>query len=151
MPKIAYSIVKVDGLKKSAKRGLVFLIGEERFNGKQAFDNLPERIERDLRARFDFWIDGGVKDEYFHGWPNLDDYKLCFSFRWREGKVRNRLYGFLCNPKQQQAHFRLCVLVFHASKKEETDFTILDALNALRVNNDVLAAIKIYLASEEKS
>lgn len=150
MPRINYAISKVDQLKKSTKRAVVFLLGEEDFNGRTVFDNLPLGIERDLRNRFDYWIDNGINDKYFHGWPNLENYKLCFSFRWRDGKIRNRLYGFLCNPKALEPSFRMCVLVYHASKTDETDFTILDKLNMLRNRPEVLAAIRTYLDAEEK-
>lgn len=82
------------------RRGLAFLISESEMNisAKGVFDKLSLNRERQVRSRFDYWLDGGTNDKWFHGWPNNPIYKDCFVFKWRESNQHHRFYGFLCNP-----------------------------------------------------
>jgi hypothetical protein len=145
MPKAICSIARIGGLRNSSRRAIVFLLCNGGFNGKTAFDKLPQARNREVRNRFDHWIDGNVFPKYFHGW-DVPKYRECFSFRWKDKRVHQRLYGFICNPKRDDQRFELCVLVFHTSKtSEDTDFTILDEINRLRLDASVLAAIQNYL------
>jgi hypothetical protein len=91
----------------------------------------------------DYWLQG--KDDAskrFHGFTEAG-YRLCFTFKWRENRLENRFYGFLCNPKPDtERGFRLCVLMYHAAKIEwKTDHAILDRVNAYRDDIRVTQAI----------
>ncbi len=145
MPKAICSIAQISGLKTSGRRAVVFLVCNGGFNGKVVFDKLPQARDREVRNRFDHWIDGQVFTKYFHGWNN-SKYKYCFCFKWKDKRVHQRLYGFICNPKRDDQRFELCVLVFHTAKTtEDTDFTILDEINRLRLDVSVIAAIQRYV------
>ena len=127
------------------RRAIGFLESPEdaSLDAGSVFDALGESKSRIVRTRFDYWAGGGDNmPSYFHGW-NEAPYRGCFCFKWKEKRQRQRLYGFLCNPRPiSQAGFRLCVLVYHDVKtQEETDFTILGRLNALRVHPAVKRAI----------
>jgi len=127
-----YRVVKIAGLQNSTRRAIALMDGDS-CEANAAFLGLSGNHERNVRSRFDAWIDGQRNDNLFHGWPNLPDYKECWSFRWRESKVRCRLYGFLCNPRKSDPSFRVCVLTGYDRKTTEaTDFTILDVANRLR-------------------
>ncbi len=138
-----YTVVPVGGLKPSQKRGLAFLCSDTdgTVNARDVFGGLAEKREWELRSRFDYWIDGGTNNRWFHGW-DAPKYRLCFVFKWKDRKPQ-RIYGFLCHPTpNRQPRFELCVLVLHAQKTErETDTAELDRVNALRVDSDVLVAI----------
>ena len=113
----------------------------------RVFNGLREDQKRNVRSRIDHWIAGGIHDRYFHGWPDYPQYKECFAFKWRKGRVGHRLYGFLCHPSPRtNERFQLCVLVYHAAKtQEQTDFSKLARINGLRDNPQVIRAIaKIY-------
>src|SRR5271170_130428 len=110
MPKGSCFIAKIAGLKISARRAVVFLVRNGEVNGKSIFDGLPANRDREVRNRFDHWIDGNnAPAKYFHGWDNAK-YDRCFCFKWKESGVHQRLYGFLCNPKRDNPRFQLCVL-----------------------------------------
>ncbi|HEV1285561.1 MAG TPA: hypothetical protein VNU44_09625 [Bryobacteraceae bacterium] len=34
-----------------------------------AFSSLSDKNDRDVRSRFDYWIDGGINDNYFQAGP----------------------------------------------------------------------------------
>jgi hypothetical protein len=127
------------------RRGIGFLedAGDETLDAGATFDGLAGNTERKVRSEMDYWLQGGVHDEWFHGWPNLPEYKQCFSFRWKERRLANRLYGFLCHPMpQSNPRFELCVLIYHDVKHEtETDFTILDNVNTFRESDGATRAI----------
>lgn len=97
----------------------------------------------ELQVRFDYWIDGGVRDNYFHGWPNLPKYKHCFGFKWKDRCQCHRMYGFLIHPTpQRNPRFEVCVLVSDVVKNEwETDFSELDRIVSLRNDRAVQIAI----------
>lgn len=145
MPKGTCSIARIDGLKTSSRRAIVFLIRNRGLNGKSAFDKLSSARDIEVRNRFDHWIDGNTCDKYFHGWRD-PNYRHCFCFRWKEKRVHQRFYGFTSNPKPDDKRFELCILVSHTAKTtEDTDLTILDEINRLRSDPDVTAAIQRYL------
>jgi hypothetical protein len=144
MPTGRYSIAEVTGLKISARRALVFLVCNGECDARAAFDKLVPSHARLVRERFDHWIDGGIHTKYHHGWDEAE-YRQCYCFRWKDGRVNQRLYGFKCNPNRDDTRFQLSVLVFYATKAENTDFTILDRINRLRSDPNVLAAIRRYL------
>lgn len=133
------------GFRTSSQRALGFLESPDDpdLNARSIFDGLRENQKRIVRTRIDHWIDGGKHDRYFHGWPNRARYKGCFVFKWKKGRVRHRLYGFLCHPiPHSNRAFQLCVLVNHAAKtQEETDFSILDRIERLHHNPQVIGAI----------
>jgi hypothetical protein len=113
------------------RRGVGFLIGEHRsINAKYVFDSMAINAEQIFRARFDYWIDGAygsVYKKYFHGWKE-PEYRECFVFKYQ----KDRLYGFLCNPRNDP-RWQLCVLVAHASKTEfETDDEDLNKVNSIK-------------------
>src|ERR1035441_7244325 len=136
MPKAVYSIARIDGLKTSTSRAIVFLACNGGLSGKITFEKLPHARDREVRNRFDHWIDGNPFPKYYHGWDN-PNYKHCFCFKWKQQLVHQRLYGFICNPKRDNQRFQLCVLVFHTAKTtEDTDSTILDEINRLRLDAD---------------
>jgi len=122
-------------------------------NGRSTFESLKRESERAVRTRFDWWISGDTpNDRWFHGWPNQPKYKECFTFKWKENRQHQRLYGFLHHPQPKtQPRFQICVLIFHEAKNEDqTDFSILDRINQFRQDSIVISAIK-KLFSEERS
>lgn len=125
------------------KRGVCFLISEnKRVTAKLNFDNLKKNIERLLRTRFDAWRDRQPdKPARYHGWNQSEfqgRYTHCFVFKAKS----NRFYGFLCNPKQSNRSYQVCVLVRHAIKKEhETDEIDLKQVEELRTTIAIQQAI----------
>ena len=123
-----YRFTKLEGQRTSKRRGVGFLeeIVDEgeasRLDAKEEFESLSEKKERDVRARIDYWIDGGPpNDRWFHGWPNDYEVRECFCFRWDDRREHHRLYGFLCNPQpKSNARFQLCVLTYHDVKNDES-------------------------------
>ena len=139
-----YEIELIDGQEITSRRGLVFLIseGDTFINAKSVFHELPKKKELEVRTRFDYWLDGGTNDRWFHGWPDIPDYKDCFVFKWKQKNQNHRLYGFLCNPSLKSPAFQLCVLVTDATKStEKTDKRILDYLTELKSNDAVIQEI----------
>lgn len=134
-------------------RGLAFLIcgKDKNINAKSKFDTLSEVREREVRTSFDAWLDGKNIESRFHGW-NEPDYKECFCFKWKEKRLRHRLYGFLCNPNFHSTNFRLCVLAIHVTKiQHETDKTELDRLNALRTNEEIIKKTRVIFSGPQRS
>jgi hypothetical protein len=126
---------------------------DQTLNGQSQFEALKPVREREVRTRFDFWISGGRNPRLFHGWPDLTKYKECFTFKWRENRQHQRLYGFLHHPKpKSRPRFQLCVLVYFDTKNEdETDFSILNDLNQLRKDSFVIAAISKEFPEERST
>ena len=145
-----YAVVPINGLKPSERRGIIFLVrdDDDALNAAGTFDALEQKQKRAVLDRFDFWIDGGINDRYFHGWPNVPEYKQCFVFRWKHGRQNHRLYGFLCHPQPKvRPRFQICVLVSHATKNTwETDPGELDGANELRNKLEVIGVIKAFFA-----
>src|ERR1035441_4166850 len=141
-----YEIVLIDGLKQSTRRGIVFLRqkGNEELNASDVCAGLSVKLFRTVRSRFDYWIDGGICDDYFHGFPNNQKYKLCLVFKWKVARQCQRMYGFLRHPlAHSNAAFQLCVLCSHATKNQwETDPDELGVALRLSSEPDALVAIK---------
>jgi hypothetical protein len=137
-----YEVIKIEGLRYTGRqRGVAFLIDKDdkTVDAEAVYDKLGEKKRGDMLGRFDHWMDGNTYDHYYHGWPNDPSDKHCYSFRWREGKVRHRFYGFL----QKTNNFLACVLVSHGSKTEEhTNPTQLNRAEELRATMDVMRALR---------
>src|SRR5271154_5666126 len=148
---MAYLIKAIGGLAMSPRRSIVFLISDEHdLNAASTFDSMNDatgkrsKQQRTVLARFDFWINGGVKDNWFHGWPNDRKYANCFTFKWSYRNVNQRLYGYLCNPlRKTNPRFQLCVLHSHCEKMQwNTEPGFLDLAVKLSATADVLKAIR---------
>ncbi len=149
----SYKIVIIDGLRQSARRGVALLAcdDDEDINAATVFlamlaDSSKVNRVRELRTRFDHWIEGvQAHDRWFHGFRSHPGYEDCFVFKWRDKKICQRLYGFLCHPLPiANQRFQLCVLTNHAKKAQwETDISELNKANTLRVDPRVWAAIKM--------
>ena len=139
-----YIVTRIELLKMSARRGVVFLCCQEdnEIDAAVVFAGLDDKKDRDLRSRFEHWIDGGTNNKWFHGF-NEEGYRECFVFKWKAKRQHHRLYGFLCHPMPRtNRRFQLCVLVSHAKKNQrETNKTELDGVKALRSDSSVYAAI----------
>jgi hypothetical protein len=151
-----YSVTLIKGVPSTTRRGIAFLesSADGDVNAKEVFDKLKEKIGRDLRSRFGYWLDGNTCDKYFHGRPGDKDHKHCFVFKWKEAGTYHRLYGFLFNPKPStDPAFQVCILVSHARKNtEETDTTVLNAVSALSAKEEVINAVRAVFpdGSEEQ-
>ncbi len=140
-----YVVELVDGNPPTSRRGLAFLICKSNpdINAKSTFDELNINRQRQIRTRFQWWLDGKVNDKWFHGWPNEPSHKDCFVFKWKENRQNHRLYGFLCHPLTNNPRFQLCVLVSHASKNQlHTNPRELDGANKFKENEKVKKAIQ---------
>jgi len=148
-----YSVTLIKGVPSTTRRGIAFLesSADGDVNAKEVFDKLKEKIGRDLRGRFGYWLDGNTCDKYFHGWHDKD-HKHCFVFRWKEAGTYHRLYGFLCNPKPwTDPGFQVCILVSHARKNtEETDPSVLSAVSKLSAKEGVINAVRAEFPDGEE-
>jgi hypothetical protein len=146
---------KVDGLKASTRRAVAFLSSAEdsELDAWDTFEKLSANRRREVYTRFDHWIDGGIRDNYFHGWPNNSRHKHCFTFKWKEKAQHHRLYGFLVHPLPlENPSFLVCVLVSHARKNEfETDGRELDRAISLRDDARVVEAINECFPDSKRS
>lgn len=139
-----YSVETLVG-HKFTRRGLAFLVcaNDKNINGKTFFERLKPKREREVRSRFDYWLEGGINNHYFHGWPNNSNYKNCFVFKWKENRQNHRLYGSICNPILNDPGFQFCVLVSHATKNTwETDPNELDEVKELMRKDEVQKVIQ---------
>ena len=134
------SIEFIDG-HTIGRRGMAWLIikpPDKNITAKNYFENLPKNSRQNLHNRFDYWISGGKHDKYFHGWAEKE-YKDCFVFKFQD----IRLFGFLCNPRQLELNFRLCVLVSFSIKDAwEADKSEKDRMNELKDDRKILEALK---------
>ena len=126
--------------------------GESRIDAKDAFGSLSQKKDRELRTRIDYWLNFGIKDRWFHGWPNDHDVKECFCFKWDDKKQCHRLYGFRYHPQPKtNARFQICALAYHDVKNDEsTDRNLLLRLMALRNNANVRTAIGFVFPDEKR-
>ena len=139
-----WSVVPVKGIQPNPYRGIAFLLCAEevRVNGEIVYNKLKEKNQRNVLNRFDHWLGGNICDKYFHGWPNLEEYKECFVFKWKQAGANHRLYGFLCHPKPAARGFQACILVLHSQKTDQSDFSYLDYINELRTLPNVILAVR---------
>lgn len=110
-------------------RGIAFLISKDdkHVDAINVFDKLQGNNSYAVKTRFEAWLDHKKNDRWFHGWPNHPSYKDCFTFKWKDKREGQRLYGFLCKPSSRNPGYQLCVLVLHATKTErETETSELD-------------------------
>jgi hypothetical protein len=134
---MAYRFTVVPMLRQSNRRSIGFLECDEDsdLDAKDEFEALNLNKERDVRKKFDSWIDGIRNDNWYHGWPNDEQVKECWSFRWDDrGNKHNRFYGFLYNPlPKTNASFQVCVLTYHDVKNTwDTDRKLLTDSMLLR-------------------
>jgi hypothetical protein len=148
-----YTVKRVSGLRISERRAIAFLgcTTDASIDAEAAFQRLTKEREREVRNRFDYWIDGGIQDSYFHGWPNNPAYRKCFVFKWKEDRKCHRLYGFLIHPTPLSSPgFQVCVLASHATKtKWETDVQELSRAKAL--GDDPLAVAAVHREFPERA
>lgn len=109
-----------------------------------AFNRLDKASERFHLKSFDMWMDDHHRPKRYHGWNKTEHkgkYTRCFVFKnVSEGE---RLYGFLCRPKEPtDPQYEMCVLVLYAQKKTwNTDTSELDRAEAMRIDPYVQAAL----------
>jgi hypothetical protein len=131
----------IDGKQPNPYRGLAWLIitpPDKHIAAKSEFLKLKTKQQQDLRNRFDHWLDGNNRDNYFHGW-HQQEYRRCFVFKLN----RHRFFGFLCHPKKDDLPFTLCVLSSHSVKDGwEADKAEKDRMNYLYSNPSVIQALK---------
>ncbi|MFN2492571.1 MAG: hypothetical protein ABR501_06770 [Pyrinomonadaceae bacterium] len=139
-----FEVVKIPGLKETDK-GLAFLRCDTRndINAKTEFDRLKEKKKNDVRNRFDYWLNGFHFDRYFHGFPGHPQWHELYIFKWQQGRVQHRLYGFLLKPRLPDG-FQVCILVCYGSKPggDHHDPAKLALAEALRLNIDVTKEVK---------
>jgi hypothetical protein len=151
-PRMAiYRIETIAGLRQSQIRTVVLLSaeGDDDVDAAPTFSGLNEKRDRELRTRFDAWIDGVINDQWFHGFNRPED-RGCFVFKWKEKRLRHRLYGFLWHPcRNTNARLEICVLATHATKTtEETDPAQLAKARALRADYRVRMAISMIFPDD---
>lgn len=132
-----------------ARRGVAWLKHEtnKHLNAKTVFNHLPISHEMYLRASFDAWLDGKADlNSRYHGWSETK-YRNVQVFKWRENRVRHRLYGFKLHPGKEgqvpDGRFEMCVLAMHTTKNEAlADPWYKNQMNHLRDENLVSEAIR---------
>jgi len=148
-----YCIEHIEGLKRTEHRAVVVLVskGDDDVDAAETFEELEMRRERELRTRFETWIDGvHHNNQWFHGFDRAP-YRECFVFKWKEKRQHHRLYGFLCHPRPRtNKRFQVCVLTNHATKSQhETDPSELNKAESLRTNSYVRVALEMVFPDEE--
>jgi hypothetical protein len=144
---MAFSVHAIAGLKYDHyHRGVVFLRCDNnpQVNAEAVFNALKQNDQNRMRDKFESWMRGNNgPSEWFHGFDD-GGRKYCFVFKRKKGHTRYRYYGFLINPQPNtDPGYRLCVLTNHAQKNvEATDPSETNFADALRVNADVIAAVK---------
>jgi hypothetical protein len=120
--------------------GFIEELTRDELNAKRTYESLKPKNRSTVDSRFKHWLDGAVFQKYFHGFDGI--YGTCFTFKWEERHVPQRLYGFLCHPKPKtQPDFELCSLMYFDTKADKTSYTILGWINQLSVNPLVKAVI----------
>jgi hypothetical protein len=120
--------------------GFVQDVSGEEMDAHGTYQGLKPKIRLTVDSRFKHWLDRQVFQKYFHGFDGV--YSACFTFKWEERHVPQRLYGFICHPKPKtDPSFELCVLMYFDTKADKTNYTKLGWINQLRINSMVVAAI----------
>ena len=108
------------------RRGVAFLnIDDSRVTAKFEFDNLNLNLQRHFRKRFEAWQEGKIQNDWYHGWDKSEfsgRYIKCFVFEYKS--KGDRFYGFLCNPKEENPRYQLCVLINHKIKRQHKTQTV---------------------------
>ena len=148
-----FTVERVVGLKSSNHRAIAVLrsSSDGDIDAADTLENLSNKRRREVFERFDYWIDGGIRNNWFHGWSS-GDYRNCFVFKWKENKACHRLYGFLFHPQPSgNPSFQICVLASHANKKEwETDPRELNGILRFLADPRVRGAIKTAFPDSKK-
>lgn len=134
-------------------RGISFLMSpdDRHVDASEAYEDLSQNGGFAVRTRFEAWLDYKKNDRWFHGWPSHPSYRDCFVFKWKENRLGQRLYGFLCKPSTQDPAYQLCVLVLHAIKKEkESDTSELNRVVERTTDTTVQAAVKLRAFRKKK-
>jgi hypothetical protein len=152
-PNRTFQVERIPRLQRGKDRSLAFLVSPEdvSIDAKRVFESLSVEKQRLLLDRFDYWLQRGVHNPYFHGWDD-PDYRNCFVFKWKEKRQHQRLYGFLIHPSPQTSpRLEVCVLVSHAQKNTEfTDPAELNGAKALASILDVVRAVKLTYPERRK-
>jgi hypothetical protein len=130
------------GCRQSPLRGIGFLRGHGELDAGSVFDAFEGSNDgRYFRASMDAWLDGANgPSTRFHNFKNDSRFRECLVFKCDE----HRLYGFLCNPKDDDARFQLCALCIHAFKHEHaSDRAELKRVDEWRTNLATTAAIAV--------
>jgi hypothetical protein len=63
-----FTVTVIPNLQQSRRRGLAFLecIGKREINAKRIYESLKTK-QRVVANRFDYWLQGGKHDKFFHG------------------------------------------------------------------------------------
>ena len=150
----SYTIRPSERLKPSQRRAIAFLEcpEDDGINAMLIFEGMDQDTKRMVMSRFDYWIDGGVNDRWFHGWPNNPKHKDCFVFKWNKGRLHHRFYGFLFHPMPKtNARFQVCILCSYATKNSQnTDPSELEGARVLRLEQKVAAAIAFAYSEREE-
>ena len=91
-----YKIERVEGLKQSDRRALALLGSDDdkEVDATETFDDLDTKRDRELRSRFETWIDGVQhNNRWFHGFDH-DPYRACIVFKWNVKNLGHRLMAF---------------------------------------------------------
>ena len=107
----------------------------------KAYSALDERY---YLKSFDVWMDGHSRPKRYHGWnPSDYDGRYAHCYVFKNVDAGERLYGFLCRPKEPaDFEYEMCVLVLYAKKKKDkTDPAELARAERMRTDIHVQAAL----------
>jgi hypothetical protein len=123
--------------------GFMEELTQGRLSAKDAYESLKPKSRNIVDSRFKHWLDRQVFQRYFHRFDGV--YSECFTFKWEERHIPQRLYGFLCHPRPKtDVNFELCTLCYFDTKGDKTNYTILKWINELRV----LSLVKFAIGQE---
>lgn len=144
---MAVRVIPVPGTKETPRSGLAYLIhpDDPAVTVDASIAELWKTQNEEMRklwSRFDFWSNGGIRKEYFHGWDEKG-FEHCFVFKWNAKRDMQRMYGSLFHPKKQMnPRFQLCLLFSHCVKVGRyTDPEQKKKAELLQLDKAVLAAI----------
>ena len=134
-------------------RSVAFLVSRDiRNNIKAGFNSLDKNRKRHFYKRFDTWVSGKPYPDWYHRWDKSEfngRFTMCFVFEIKA--TGDRLYGFLCNPKQSNRGYQLCVLVSHKEKfTYKTNIRNLENVEEIRLSLEVRKAIDDHYKDKEK-
>jgi len=136
------------------RRGVAFLIlDDSKVTAKNEFDKLKKNTQRHFRKRFETWQIGLIKNDWYHGWDKSEfsgKYTKCFVFEYKSKNKGNRFYGFLCNPKDENPRYQLCVLINHIIKRQyKTQIAFLDIVETFRTTLKIQKKIKDFFKENQ--
>jgi|ERR1700722_1005484 hypothetical protein len=141
MPSPRYVFTLVSGhYFRTRSIGFIEELTQGGLDAKQVYGSLTPKTRSTVDSRFKHWLDGEIFDKYFHRFDG--HYSSCFTFKWEERRIPQRLYGFCCHPKPKtEPSFELCSLMYFDTKADKTNYTILGWINQLSVHPLVKLAI----------